>query len=93
MRGGWDQVERITGGTQGGLTPAESPGDPKQGRYQTSFATQKDSLWNTNLEKCGLLRLGSFQGGSTSMGLTGDITRVTTVTRIRNLFSCSILVP
>ena len=26
MRGGWDQVERISGDTQGGLTPAESPG-------------------------------------------------------------------
>lgn len=78
MRSGWVPGGEDHGGHAGGLTPTESPGDPKQGRYETSYATQKIPSGNTNLEKCGLLRLGSFLGGGVNIHGLGrsDITRV-----------------
>lgn len=55
----------------------ESPGDP-QIESRPGCHPERFLLESGNLEKCGLLRLGSFLGGggeSTSMNLTGDITR------------------
>ena len=56
------------------------------------FATHKVSL-EYKTREVWLVETWVFPGGSTSMDLTGYITKVTTVTRIRNLFFCSILVP